>query len=167
MDFSWLPMPWSDARGTHDQESVVDSPNRDRNYDQSNSDLLNESQHDGDYHERSSTNALDLLNLMSEQIMSAWAPKCPEWQKDIDTAVVNVLALADKISRQRQERVHRHDDRVEAGIDASSEEITGTAGAYLFPDSQINGYGRTGYSLNEGGGATFSIDAPGRDKDPA
>ena len=170
MDFSWkkfrLPRPWSNARDKRDRESVVDSPEQDRSYNQSKSDLLNESQHDGDNHERSSTNALDFLKLMSEQLMSAWAQEYPEWQEDIDAAGVNVLALADKISRQRQEHVHRHDDRVKAGIDACSEEITGIAGASLFPDTQVNGDGRTGLSLNEGGGATFSIHAPSSDKTP-
>ena len=167
MDFSWLSRPWGNAHDTHDQESVVDSPNRDRSYDQSNSDLLNESQHDGDNHEPSSTNALDFLKLMSEQLMSAWAQEYPEWREDIDAVGAHALALADRISRQRQERVYIHDDRVEAGNDASSEEITGTARSSLFPDTQVNDDGRTGYLLNEGGGATFSIHAPGRDKAPA
>ena len=167
MDFSWLSRPWGNARDTHDQESVVDSPNRDRSYDQSNSDLLNESQHDGDNHEPSSTNALDFLKLMSEQLMSAWAQEYPEWREDIDAVGAHALALADRISRQRQERVYIHDDRVEAGNDTSSEEITGTARSSLFPDTQVNDDGRTGYLLNEGGGATFSIHAPGRDKAPA
>ena len=167
MDFSWLSRPWGNAHDTHDQESVVDSPNRDRSYDQSNSDLLNESQHDGDNHEPSSTNGLDFLKLMSEQLMSAWAQEYPEWREDIDAVGAHALALADRISRQRQERVYIHDDRVKAGNDASSEEITGTARSSLFPDTQVNDDGRTGYLLNEGGGATFSIHVPGRDKAPA
>ena len=170
MDFSWkkfrLPRPWSNVRDKRDHESVVDPPEQDHTYVQSNLDLSNESQHDVKYHEHSSTNALDFLKLMSEQLMSAWAQEYPEWQEDIDAAGVNVLALADKISRQRQEHVHRHDDRVEAGIDACSEEITWTAGASLFPDTQVNGDGRTSFSLNEGGGATFSFHAPSSDKTP-
>ena len=136
MDFSWkklfLLRPWSNVRDKRDHESVVDPPEQDRNYVQSNLDLSNKSQHDVKYHEHSSTNALDFLKLMSEQLMSAWAQEYPEWREDIDAVGAPVLALADRISMHRQEHVHKHDDRDEAGISSSPEELTGTGGAPCF-----------------------------------